>query len=471
MANILYETIGRNYQVPGLPYEEKFEYVKPVVFDDVPTRKDVVDLLSTADSKTLVNPWSLQVIRGFRDYLPTTFKRITHKMPSDTLEELFGVDANWIPESDRILLQLQCETEAKGATLDAAIVHDRMSLGTVVNKAHTLNRLYMIGRLYGHLNERPGYPFLFGDLSDKTTWHDALSDMKLQFIDYIREMPLGSTRYKIRTRKADVGADEIKDYPFIEWFKQKLGDNFMGALLYGSAARTKDPALYSDFDNWVRVHDVQAAHKVLRGTCPAVLDGKVVEGDASHAPGAKHLGVHLFPEDDEYLFRHILFLHDSKEFRKHTRILYGQFPFPVQPMEEIIERGLSHAHLKLKTIAGSLNWGYSAPEKIVGSPNLFEFIAKNKRFFLQNMLNAIATPQFRDKQVLDALLRTRGMEVQKYRDDPDYIREALISTFIDTFALQKEFVAYSRTPKLDFLGHTSVAADPAGHWDRLDDLG
>ncbi|HIH24687.1 TPA: hypothetical protein HA251_06665 [Candidatus Woesearchaeota archaeon] len=87
------------------------------------------------------------------------------------------------------------------------------------------------------------------------------------------------------------------------------------------------------------------------------------------------------------------------------------------------------------------------------------------------MLNAIATPQFRDKQVLDALLRTRGMEVQKYRDDPDYIREALISTFIDTFALQKEFVAYSRTPKLDFLGHTSVAADPAGHWDRLDDLG
>jgi predicted nucleotidyltransferase len=469
MARIIHETLGRNYQVPGLPYDQAFIYVRPILFDDVPSMEEISRSLAEVSIDTLVNPWSLQVIKGFRDYIPTTFKRITNGMAAPQLEELFGVDRNWVPEADRILLQLQTETEAKGATLDAAIIHNRRELGTVVNKAHVLNRLYMIGRIYGHLKERD-YPFLFGDLMDETKWDDALSQMKLQFIEYLRELPLGSRTYRIQTRKADVGTAELREYPFIEWLQRKLGDNFLGALLYGSAARTNDPSKFNDYDNWVRVRDVSAAHRALRGTKPEVVDGRVIEGGDEGIPGAKHLGIHLFPEEDEYLYRHILFLHDSKEFRKHTRVLYGEFPFPRVQMDEVVERGVSHAYVKLKTIAGSLNWAYNAPEEIIGKPSLFEFIVKNLRFFKQHSLNAMGTPKFRDKQELDALLAQEGLAIPPYKPDAQYIRESLVYALHSVLRLQKAFLEYDRVPKFDFVARASGPALVESPWEQYDDL-
>jgi len=473
MAKIIYEAVGSNYQVPGLPYEENFEFVRPVILDGIPTSEEVIALLSSSSANTLTNPWSVPVVRGFRDYIPTTFKRITGDMPQTQLQELFGVDSNWVPESDRLLLQLQTEIEAKAATIDAAIIHGRRELGTVVNKAHVANRLYNIGRLYGHLQEREA-PFLFGITEDEATWDPALSSIKRQFIEYMVEVPVGPRKYKTKLLRPELSRKEVqKEYPYVAWLREKLGDNLLGVLLYGSAARTNDPNEYGDFDNWVRVQDVGRAHEVLRGTAPSVIvedDGSkhVVEQCHSNGPSVKHLGIHLFPNDETYIANHIRFLHDSKEFRKHTKMLEGEFPFPVVAMDEIVERGVSHAYIKLKTITGALNWAYNTPEKIVGKPALFEFIVKNLRFFLQHSLNAMYQPQFRDKQMLNDLLAERGLHLPEYNDNLVHIRDSLIYSMVAVLQLQKELVESGREPNLEFLVNEDVLAPNADlDWGKM----
>ena len=473
MAKIIYETIGENYQVEGLPYEENFQYVRPVILDGVPSTKDIIDLLSNSDENTLTNPWSTQVIKGFRDYIPTTFKRITSDMKDKQLEELFDVDQNWIPESDRLLLQLQTEVEAKAATIDAAIIHSRRELGTVVNKAHVANRLYNIGRIYGHLDKRDP-PFLFGITEDETEWDRALSDIKCQFIEYMKEIPIGPREYKTEIIKSEVSEKEIKEnYPYIEWFKGKLGDNYLGTLLYGSASRTNEPSKFGDYDNWVVVEDIRKAHEVLKGTAPAVIieeDGtrKVVEDCHGHGEEIKHLGIHLFPNDEQYMVNHIRFLHDSKEFMEHTKVLDGEFPFPKVAMDEIVERGISHAYTKLKTITGSLNWAYSSPEKIQGKPALFEFIVKNMRFFLQHSLNATEEPKFRDKEELNELLAERNLYLPEYNDDLNHIRDSLIYSMRGVLQLQKELIESERTPNLEFLINEDKAKKNNIDWNKED---
>ncbi|HJX05190.1 MAG TPA: hypothetical protein VJ461_00600, partial [Candidatus Nanoarchaeia archaeon] len=455
MAKIIYESIGPNYQVPGIPYEETFKNVKPVIFDRVPGIDNIRELLDNSDKDTLTNPWTVQVVRGFRDYIPTTFRRITQKMPNELLEKYFRINEDWIPEAGKVLLQLQTEIDSKSATIDAAIINSRRELGTVVNKAHVLNRLYNIGQLFRHLKERQ-YPILFGDLTDMNNWDHALSEMKMTFIEYMLEVPVGKRKYPRKVRQVEVSPKELNTkYCYVDWLKEKLRDDLVGVLLYGSAARTDNPEEYSDFDNWVRVRNIRKAHKLLAGAKPFVIDGKVVEcrgNDDKELPaGAKHIGIHFMPESEEYIIRHIRFLHDSREFLKHTKILHGEFTFPKIQQDEVIERGISQAYVKLKTIAGSLNWAYFAPEKILGKPNLFEYIVKNVKFFIQHSLNALEEPKFRDKKELNILLAERNMFIPEYKSDLKHIKESLIQAMIDVLKLQKELMDSKRKPNLEFL--------------------
>ncbi|MFH1682246.1 MAG: hypothetical protein ABIA37_00465 [Candidatus Woesearchaeota archaeon] len=454
MAKIIFEDTGKNYQVPGLPYTKVSHYVNPIILDEVPTVRELERLLEYPKEDTFTNPWSLSVVKGFRDYIPTTFKRVTQKMEHKLIDQYFDDQARELPEEKKVLLQLQTEIEAKAATIDAAIVHSRRDIGTVVNKAHALNRVYKIGRIFKHLKKRD-YPFLFGDLTDEGNWNQALSSIKQQFIEFLLEIPQGERRHGKKIRKVDTSQREIeKRFVYVDWLKEKLGDDLQGILLYGSAARTDNPEEYNDFDNWVRVKDVPRAHKILAETCPSVLEGKVVkltQKENEKPKDAKHVGIHIFPDSEEYIIRHIKFLHDSREFLKHTKVLYGEFPFIKVKQDEVIERGVSQAYLKLKTIASSLNWAYSDPETIYGKPSLFEFIVKNVRFFLQHSLNAIEGPCFRGKEELNDLLAQRGIYIPEYKDDLDYIRSALLSTTVNVFQLQKEFQEYNREPKLDFL--------------------
>ncbi len=478
MANIVFEDVGPAFRVPGLPYEETYELVNAVILDDVPAFSQLEDLLKKTNSTTLVAPWSFDVLNGLRDYVPTTFKRTTANVPPEIVATQLGTDPGWIPDKQRVLLQLQSEIDAKAATVDAAIINTRRDRGTVVNKAHTLNRLYNIGRIYEHLGVRE-YPMLFGDLTNESHWDDALSEMKMTFVDFMMQIPQGERRHEKRYNKADVSSQELKGkYVYLEWLKEKLGDNLVAVLNYGSAARTDDPALYTDFDNWVRVRDIPAAHKALRGTYPVLVDGKVIHGkqlelsDGTLPEEAKHIGIHIFPESEDYVVRHIKFLHDSREFLQHTRVVYGEFPFIKVRQDEVIERGVSQAYIKLKTIAGSLNWAYWLPQKIVGKPALFEYIVKNVRFFLQHSLNATEGPRFRSKEELTDLLAQRGLHVPKYRGDLRHIQESIVYSLVSVLQLQKEFIHSDWKPSFDFLREKRTYkwdSPNIDNWSKCDD--
>ena len=456
MVNVIYDRLGDHIKIPGIPYESRYDKVQVFLTDGVPRVEDLENILSKGNDKILVTPWSLDVVRGFRDYVPTTFSMVTKEMNESLIESYFGLSKDWKPEEERVLLQLQSELDAKSATIDAAMIHNRKDYGGLLNKVHLVNRIYNIGRLYGHLQDRgKEYPFLFGgDFENPAKWDEILIGIKKMFIEYFEEVPLGERMYEMRTRRQEVSNKELREkYVYLEWLKEKLGDDLKGVLLYGSAARTDDPKGYSDFDNWVRVRDVAKAQRMLAGTCPAVLEGKVVElRNGEHPEVAKHLGIHFFPESDNYMLRFIRFLHDSREFLKHTKVLYGEMPFIKVRQDEVIDRGISQAYIKLKTIAGALNWAYTYPEKMMGKPALFEFIVKNVRFFLQHSLNAIEEPKLRTKAELNERLTQRGLYIPEYRDDAQYMKEAVLFSMYSVLTLQSEFVNSKRTPNFKFLG-------------------
>lgn len=452
MVNIIRQTRrGKNFQVPGLPYDDTRNYSRTRILDEVPTADELERLLlEEQEPDTVIGLWPKSALLGFREYIPTSFRRVWKGLHDPT--GFFGPDLEDNGDRERVLLQLQTELDAKSATIDAAVAHNRASLGTIVNKAHHLNRLYIIGRQHGFFSENE-YPMLFGDLRDPTNWTEALIGMKYCFNELKREIPLGKRNYDVVVRKPHTNPEKLRGlYPFIDWFEQKLGDNLAGILLYGSAARTEDPNKFSDYDNWVRVHDVGAAVRALAHTAPSVVDGKVIEGyHADDNPMAKHVGIHIIPADDEHLLRHIRFLHDPTEFLKHTRVLTGHWPFPKVDEDEVLERGLSHAYIKLKTLCSSLDWAYREPERVAEAPALFEFLVKNLRFFLQHTVNAIEGPAFRHKDALNKMLEDRGCPIPEYKNDPRYIQEALLSTTVAGLKMQAEFQAYGRKPNLDFL--------------------
>ncbi len=455
LANIIYQKIGDNIRIPNIPYDSLYEFVKVFFTSDVPTVSDLEQILSEGTDQILVAPWSVDVVRGFKDYVPTTFSMVTKDMPPDLIAAYFGPAVEKKSQRDRVLLQLQSELDAKSATIDAAIIHNRKDYGGIINKTHLVNRVYNIGRLHEDLTDRTkSYPFLFGgNFENPQNWDEILIGIKKLFIDYVTEVSLGERWYELRVRTPEVSRKDLQEkYVYLDWFKEKLGDDLLGVLLYGSAARTDDPKGYSDFDNWVRVKDVPKAQRILANTSPAVLDGKVVElRNGEHPDGAKHLGIHLFPQDDNYMLRFIRFLHDSREFLKHTKVLYGEMPFIKVRQDEVIERGVSHAYIKLKTIAGALNWAYTYPDKMMGRPALFEFIVKNVRFFFQHALNAVEGPQLRTKAELNERLADRGLHIPEYREDVSYIRKSVLYAMYSVLTLQSEFLKSNRQPNFNFL--------------------
>ena len=454
MNKVIYDNVGPSKKIPGIPYEDRFSLVRSIIFGNIPSPKELEAILAETTDEVMITPWSLDVVHGFRDYVPTTFRMVTEKMSQSQIEDLFGKESSWMPEPDRVLLQLQSELDAKSATIDAAIIHNRKDFGSIINKTHLINRIYNIGRMYGFIHDRGDrYPFLFGNtFHDPQTWDDVLISIKQLFIEFFQQVPLGRW-YELKNRGVEASPEELKSrFVYVDWLKEKLGDNLVSVLLYGSAARTEDPAKHSDFDNWVRVKNVPAAQHALKGTCPVVYQGKVISGsDQQHLEGSHHLGIHLFPESPDYIVRFIRFLHDSREFLQHTKVLEGEFPFIKVAQDEVIERGVSQAYIKLKTIAGALNWAYIYPEKLMGRPALFEFIVKNTRFFYQHALNALEGPQLRTKADLNRRLEERGIQIPEYKSDEQYIKTSILYAMQSVLTLQSDFVRSGRQPNLRFL--------------------
>ncbi|MBU2522771.1 MAG: hypothetical protein KKE23_00585 [Nanoarchaeota archaeon] len=476
----IFECTGECYKVPGLYYEEGFKKIKMMVLDDTPSIQDLEHLLKQEDNKTLVSPWPIQVLRGYKNYLPSTFKRITANMSDEFSQKYFKTPTDWIPESKAILLQLQSELSCKSATIDAAIIHGRRDAGTVSSKVHNLNRLYNIGRMYEFVNEKQ-YPILFGDCTREEDWDEILFKTKHAFEEMMGEVPLGNRKYSRKMRKPEFSEKEVeKKFPFVNYLKNKLGDNLTGILLYGSSAREEDPSKYNDYDTYVVVRDMRKAFEAMKGTCPNVLDGKVKEmtgvSQDDLPKDAKHIGIHLIPNSADYIYRHMRMLHDSREFLLHTQVLYGEIPSEKSALDEVVQRGLSNAAIKSKIVIGALNWAYTKPEKIIGKPNLFDYIVKIPRFYLQHILNAEGKPKFRDKHQLNMILdQVYKMTTPEYSGNPEFIRESVRQAAANIFNLKKDFMTIEAesTPNFSFLTDSRIFGWKQGSevdsWGRFDD--
>ena len=90
MTEIIYEALGEYNKISGLPYENRYQNVKLILTGSVPTIKDLEQLLASSTDETLVTPWSLDVVRGFMDYVPTTFNMITKDIPESQISEYIG---------------------------------------------------------------------------------------------------------------------------------------------------------------------------------------------------------------------------------------------------------------------------------------------------------------------------------------------------------------------------------------------
>jgi len=476
----IFECTGKCYKVPGLKYEEGFDRVQMIILDDAPTTDDLEALLRPGKKDTLISPWPVHVLRGYKNYLPSTFKRVTANMPQELSEKYFGTSTNWIPESKAALLQIQSELSSKSATIDAAIIHDRKDIGTVTSKIHNLNRLYNIARMYDFVQERQ-YPILFGDTSNSKNWDEILFKTKQTFEELICEVPLGNRNYSKRVRSPDFSQKEIqRKFPYIDYLKNKLGDNLSGVLVYGSSAREEDPSKYKDYDNYVIVKDLRKAFEAMKGTCPNVVNGKVVEmrgiSQKDISADAKHIGIHLIPDSEDYLCRHMRMLHDSREFLLHTHVLYGNIPFEKSALDEVVQRGLSNAAIKSKIVIGALNWAYASPERLQGKPGLFDFIVKIPRFYLQHVLNAEGKPKFRDKQQLNMILnQVYRMDIPEYSEDLIEIKESVKKTAANIFKLKKDFVTVEAetAPNFSFLTDNKIFGWKQGsevdYWGKFDD--
>src|SRR3989338_1494892 len=465
MANVLHQRRTRITNFPGLPYDNTFTHSEGVIVDSVPEMGELEQILHQARKDTILNPWTVYTLRNLQTYTPTTYRQITRGFQENLLDDYTPNESKGINERKRILLQLQTELNTKSSTVDAALIHARRDLGTVTSKAHTVLRLYSIGRSWSFFepNEQfEGYitgkgPFFFGDLTQPNNWDNALLQVKELFIDLLEKIPVGDRPCEKIIKKTDVSDAELQNrFGYVEWLKEKLGDNLAGVLLYGSAAKTDDPKKHSDFDNWVRVHDLRKAQQVLKNTCPVVIDNKVVELPPGMAEpvGSKHLGLNLFSASEKYALNYIRFLHDPVEFLLHGKVIYGDFPFVKVEQDEVVERGVSQSLIKLRTIAGSLNWAYQTPERIYGKPSLFEFVVKNIRFFYQHSLNATEGPQMRTKEELNERLAQKGLHVPEYRDDLRHIQESLLYSWRAVSQLQQEFILANKwKPSMSFLGN------------------
>jgi hypothetical protein len=239
-------------------------------------------------------------------------------------------------------------------------------------------------------------------------------------MDFYKSLPMNLHDIGYEAKTARLSQREKSKYGYLEWLKERLGDNLDSVIVYGSSLMEEN---YNDFDNIVLVHDLDQAYDVLKGTRPSFLDGKIVSSSAA----GKHIGINILPSADRILQKYLRFNNNPIMVMKSSKVIHGSVDFPVVSLEEAAERGLSQTHVKLKLIAGGLNWVYTHPEKIIGKPSLFDYFVKNIRFLFQNALYLTEGDTTSTKTQLDGRLKKDyGITIPSYSDDPNKIRSSMV---------------------------------------------
>ncbi|MDD5045242.1 MAG: hypothetical protein PHG51_06875, partial [Candidatus Omnitrophica bacterium] len=419
---------------------------RTIVIRDPPTALYLKDILKTTPEDTLPLPWTVDEIRNFAVYLPSVVNKLQENLGRKRLSALTGVNGTFY--QDRILraiLQLQTELSQRIATMDSYIVQNRGVYKTFLNKIYVYNRITAMLIALGLLDRKDASFMSYHFSRDNPV--DMLIGIKKKLIGYLELLPMTCVSEEKYVVSASLTTEEQKRYGYVNWLKENLGDNLRAIVLYGSAAREKSE--FSDFDNWVVVKDLDAAYKVLKGVALTFKDGEAfVRGEEG-----KEVALNVIPE---YIFPRISrFNTVCDRDIDRCKVLYGSVELYRIDCGEVIERSISSVYLRLKTLRTASLWIARRPQEILGKKALFEYFVKNTQFVMNICINYREGLRVVSKEEIKKRLAEIGIELFEYKDDPEYIAEAMIQTAVDSSKIHALYLK-DRRPNFSFLDYAAI---------------
>ncbi|MBN2145446.1 MAG: hypothetical protein JW774_12590 [Candidatus Aureabacteria bacterium] len=268
---------------------------------------------------------------------------------------------------------------------------------------------------------------------------ELLIEIKKRLIRYMEQLPAACRREeKMSARAPDsLPAEEKRKFGYLEWLKEKLGENLRAVVVYGSSVREDED--YHDYDNYVVVRDLDEAYKVLKG---AGITYDIETGQVhwqGHA--GKEVTLNLITESAyPYISRYNQYCDRTVN---QCKIIHGEVSFYRVSSGEVMERSMSSCYIRLKMLRSAAVWISRNPSELVGKPALFEFFVKHAQFFMTVNLN-LNHPEndFRvlSKEELREELRKVGIEPLTCRSDPAYIARSMVQAAVDAFRIHAMFL-------------------------------
>lgn len=419
---------------------------RTIIIDSPPTAQFLNELIENTDQDTLPLPWTVDEIRDFAVYLPSVVHKLKENIGKEKLFELTGIDG--IADEEKILrsiFQLQTELSQRIATMDSYIVENRGTYKTFLNKIYVYNRITAMFIALGLLKRKDARFMSYKFPRDKSI--DLLIEIKKRLIRYLEILPMASKELKKRAFGTLLIADEQTRYGYVDWLKEKLGKNLKAVVLYGSATREEEN--FNDYDNWIVVNDLDEAYRVLKGVALTFKDGKVLV----RGKEGKAVSLNIIPESVFAKIFHFNAVCDRNI--GHCKVIYGAIDIFEISEKEIIERSISSVYLRLKTLRAAALWIARAPQKVLGKTALFKYFVKNTQFVMNVCINYLEGLRVISKKEVEQQLRKIGIDLFEYKDNPEYIAQAMIQTAVDSSILHNKYLR-NRKPDFSFLSFEAI---------------
>jgi hypothetical protein len=450
---ILHQFEGSFTKYEGLPHNDPREQTLSVITDGAPSPQLFHRLDEEYGKTHLIFPYSMSEVIGFRHFLPSTY----YKIASNT-----GMPEDVDPRTR--MLQAHTELHTKSSTIDSGVINGRRDMGTALSKVRQYLRISNLFEQIGlptHATAADFAPFTEERLDE------ILIQVKLRMLDLMREADFPITT--VPEEEFTAGPLPAR-FGYVNHLRRTLGDNLTAVVGYGSATRTEDIEKYGDYDNWLIVEDVERALRQLKGFRPHydIRTDSLFSADEHviaswNNPAVKHVGLLIFPNDQRVLHNYMRSLHDIEEFRTTILPLYGAVRLPNPTHEEAVERGISQAYIKAKTLAGSVTLFYDDPSLLLDKPALFDFFCKNTRFFYKHARKHADRSIMTKEEADAAMLAEHGIRVLAYMHDPGYISDALLYSRIATAYLQEQMLGDATFDGSYFTGDTLRVTADAEH--------
>ncbi len=398
----------------------------PIVMKDVTVETRIEDHiteeilrrhLADASSEKMIYVITPNEVELLREYSPSLYHHIA---------KTFGYSNNDEHKDARLAFQVQSVLVNKFSTLDASIIQGKRDVGTVESKVHSYRRLLRLLQVLGIT----GYTDVSDDLLAQNNLEAILVDVKLKTASLFADLPIWAQEVPLVTKTAKLSAQDVQKFSYIDRLRELCGrENVVGIMVYGSSARATKK--HSDYDNFVVLKK-----GTLKDMYNRVGYDKRTEKDILHTDG-KPISMQLIEED--VFPKYIRLCHDPRQHLLHGLVIYGTVQLPDVSAAEGIERGVSHALLRLRTLKTGASNVMGEPEMFASKPNLFEYMTKTPRFILESALNARDGIRYRSKEEIEDALKSRGIHVFAYKNDIEHAQKAILHAAIGGTNLVEEY--------------------------------